>query len=67
MKYLIPALATFLTTIIAKHPQYAAQNLQQIQAIVSHLLSSQMRMEAAALQIAGCVFERIGAGDGALL
>jgi hypothetical protein len=30
MKYLIPALATFLTTIIAKHPQYAAQNLPQI-------------------------------------
>jgi len=24
MKYLVPALSTFLTTVIAKHPQYAA-------------------------------------------
>lgn len=60
MKYLIPALATFLTTVIAKHPNYASGHMGQIQAIVAHLLTSAIRMEQAALQIASCVFEKIG-------
>lgn len=62
LKYLIPALTTFLVTIIAKHPTYAAQHMKQITAISQHLLSVQMRMESSALLIAQTIFERVGQG-----
>jgi hypothetical protein len=60
MKYLVPALAIFLSIVIAKYPLYAIKKISTIKNIVVHLLNVQMRMEHSALQIAGIVFEKIG-------
>jgi len=62
LKYLIPALANFLMTIIAKHSTYAVQQMKQITMISQHLLSVQMRMESSALLIAQTIYERVGPG-----
>ena len=62
MSYLIPALSVFMMTIISKHPQYASQYINNIKSVINHLLTSQMRMEKSALQIAQSVFEKIGLG-----
>ena len=45
MKFLIPAMGTFVITIICKFPDYANQQIQSIKAIVQHLLSVEIRME----------------------
>ena len=45
MKFLIPAMGTFVITIICKFPDYANQQIQNIKAIVLHLLSVEIRME----------------------
>jgi len=39
MKYLIPALGIFLTTIIKKHPEYFKQYIAKLQEIVNQLMS----------------------------
>ena len=44
MKYLVPALAIFLSTVIAKHPQYAIKWNFLIRMIVRQLMNQQMRM-----------------------
>ena len=45
MKFLIPALGTFLITVICKFPDYAIQHMANIQAIVLHLMNPEIRME----------------------
>jgi len=60
MKYLIPALGTFLTTFMCKYPEQAAQKLANIQTIITHLLKPDVRMEQVALKLCSCVFERLG-------
>jgi hypothetical protein len=43
MKYLIPAEALFLVTVICKYPEYASKHLQSIQKIVGNLLHPSIR------------------------
>ena len=66
MKYLIPALGIFVTTLICKFPDYITQRIAQISQIVTHLLTSEIRQEQVALKIGSAIFERIGVdlGDG---
>ena len=45
MKFLIPAMGTFVITIICKFPDYANQQLQNIKDIVQHLLSVEIRQD----------------------
>ncbi len=67
MKYLVPGLSIYLVTMISKHPQYVQQYLPFVAQIVNHLLTSAMRMESSALQIAQAVFEKISVDNSALL
>ena len=60
MKFLIPAEGTFVITVICKFPQYANQQIAQIQAIVLHLLSKEIRMEQTALKICSAFLEKVG-------
>jgi hypothetical protein len=60
MKFLIPAEGTFVMTVICKFPQYANQQIAQIQAIVQHLLSKEIRMEQTALKICSAFLEKVG-------
>jgi hypothetical protein len=62
MKYLIPALSVYMMTVICKHPEYACQHIENIKSVIKHLLTSEMRMEKSALQIAQSIFEKIGLG-----
>lgn len=62
MKYLVPALSSYLVTVITKHPQYAMQHVTYISQIAQHLLTTNMRMEQPSLQISQAVFEKIGLG-----
>jgi len=62
MKYLIPALTIYLNTVISKHPGYVKQHMASIMQISQHLLSPEMRLEQASLQIASTVFERVEKG-----
>lgn len=62
MKYLIPALTVYLNTVISKHPGYVKQYIPNIMQISQHLLSPEMRLEQASLQIASTVFERVEKG-----
>lgn len=43
MKYLIPAEALFLVTVICKYPEYASKHLKSIQKIVGNLLHPSIR------------------------
>lgn len=61
MKYLIPALANFLIAMIYKYPQFIAQFADNLQNIVNHLMSPDIRMEQTAMQIGSAVFEKLGA------
>lgn len=60
MKYLIPALSQFLIAMTFKHPATIIQYTNNIQEIVTNLLSSELRMESVALQLATAVFEKLG-------
>jgi hypothetical protein len=61
MKFMIPALGTFLTTYICKYPELAAQKLGNILVIICHLMKPDVRMEHVALKLCSTVFERLGA------
>ena len=45
MKFLIPAMGTFLVTVICKFPEYANQQIGHIKNIVISLLQNTVRME----------------------
>ena len=60
MKYLIPSLGQFLIAMICKFPKDMEQHITQIGDIIIHLLGTEVRMEAVAMQIASALFERIG-------
>ena len=60
MKYLIPALCSFLTAFTCKYPNAATQKLPNIQQIICHLMKPDVRMEQAALSLCSTVFERLG-------
>jgi hypothetical protein len=61
MKYLIPAEALFLLTVICKFPEFASKHLEAIQKIVGNLLQPSIRQEQEALKISSAVYEKIGA------
>ena len=63
MKYLIPALSTYVTTVICKHPEYASKFSVNIQQIVVQLMDPKIRMEQAALKMSSVFFEKIGVTD----
>ena len=59
-KYLIPALGTFLTTMICKHTDFVQQNYtDSLKNIVQHLMKPDIRMEQVALSISSTLFERL--------
>jgi len=61
MKYLIPSLGAFLSTYICKYPEQAAQKLDNVKEIITHLLKPDIRCEQVALKLCSCIFERLGA------
>ena len=63
MKFLIPAMGTFVITVICKFPDYANQQIQSINEIVQHLLSTEIRMEQTALKICAAFLEKVGLKD----
>ncbi len=68
MRYLIPALSNFLIAMIYKYPEHFTSdpnNIQQLQAIVSQLMNTEVRMESTAMSIAGAIFEKLAQGGGA--
>jgi len=60
MKYLIPSLGQFLIAMLCKFPDYMKQFVNEVGGIIIHLLSTEVRMETTAMQIASALFERIG-------
>ena len=67
MKYLIPSLGQFLISMICKFPDHIKQYSNEVGTIMKHLMSTDIRMEAVALQIGSALFERIGILDETLL
>ena len=63
MKYLIPSLAQFMTSMICKFPEDMKQCKTQLQGIILNLMSSEIRMETVGLQLASTYFERLGVDD----
>jgi len=60
MKYLIPGLANFLISVIFKYPEFASKYLQNIQQVIAHLISVDIRMEETSLAIGSAIFEKLG-------
>jgi len=60
MKFLIPAMGTYLVTVICKFPEYANQQQAHIQSIVVNLMQPTVRMEQIALKICAAFFEKVG-------
>jgi hypothetical protein len=60
---LAPSLGQFIISMICKFPEEVKPHCAQIGTIIKHLLSSEMRQEALALQISSALFERIGIFD----
>lgn len=61
MKYLIPALGIFVTTMTCKYTQFVQQPeyLGNLKEVVKHLMNPEMRMEQVALNICSTLFERL--------
>jgi len=63
MNFLIPSLGQFLISMVCKFSEEMKQYAPQINEICIHLMSTQVRMETVALQIATAMFERMGVSD----
>ena len=63
MKYLIPALSSFLIAMIFKYPDFVKQYSNNIKEIINNLMSPEIRMEAVALAIGTAMFEKLGVFD----
>ena len=63
MKYLIPALGTFIIAMLFKYPVYMQEHVKSIEKIVLHLMSKDIRMESVGLQIGNALFEKFGVYD----
>lgn len=62
MRYLIPALASFLIAMIYKYPNEflnSPAHMKSLQDIVAHLMQADIRMESTAMSIAGAIFEKL--------
>lgn len=62
MRYLIPALGSFLVAMIYKYPQEFTGNqvhMKHLQDIVGLLMQADIRMEQTAMSIAGAIFEKL--------
>lgn len=65
MRYLIPALGSFLIAMIYKYPQEFTSNpayIKNLQDIVGQLMQADIRMEQTAMSIAGAIFEKLQGG-----
>lgn len=60
MKYLIPALTSYLEAMIFKHKEYMSSFTPSLVEITKHLMSKDIRMEKEALIIGNAIFEKIG-------
>ena len=60
MKYLIPALTSFLEAMIFKHKEYMSSFTAALIDITKHLMSKDIRMEREGLILGNAIFEKIG-------
>jgi hypothetical protein len=63
MKYLIPAISSFLIAMTFKYPEFVKQYTNNIKEIIHNLMSPDIRMEAVALAIGTAMFEKLGVFD----
>lgn len=67
MKYLIPSMGQYLISMICKYPEQMKACSAQLGEIIKYLMSTEVRMELTALEIAGVLFERLGLVNESLL